>query len=377
MSLPTLPLPGDPAPWFTVPTTTNPRWVFSSAAGRWLLLAFLGGADRPGSRAVLELLARLRARFDVDRLAFLGVSVDPADRIGGRLRDDLPAIRFLWDEDGAVSRLWGVLVERAGEPVYRPAWFLVDPQLRIAATVPFDAEAGHLATIERLIEELPEPDLHAGVPVHAPILILPRVFERRLCRALIAHYEERGGSESGFMVEREGRTVLVTDPGHKRRADCEIVDPALRSAAQERIRRRVVPEIARAFQFHATRIERHIVACYDAESGGHFRPHRDNTTPATAHRRFAVSVNLDAEAYEGGDLVFPEFGSRTYRAPTGGAVVFSCSLLHEVRPVLRGRRYAYLPFLYDEAAARIRAANAATLGPATASPPAPEAPSAT
>ena len=78
---------------------------------------------------------------------------------------------------------------------------------------------------------------------------------------------------------------------------------------------------------------------------------------ATAHRRFAVSINLNAEEFEGGDLRFPEFGPRTYRPPTGGAVVFSCSLLHEATPVTQGRRYAFLPFLYDEAGERVRAEN--------------------
>ena len=39
--------------------------------------------------------------------------------------------------------------------------------------------------------------------------------------------------------------------------------------------------------------------------------------------------------------------------PTGGAVVFSCSLLHEATPVTSGKRYAFLPFLYDEEGARI------------------------
>ena len=53
----------------------------------------------------------------------------------------------------------------------------------------------------------------------------------------------------------------------------------------------------------------------------------------------------------------PEFGPRTYRPPTGGAAVFSCSLLHEATPVTKGCRYAYLPFFYDDAAAVIRAAN--------------------
>jgi predicted 2-oxoglutarate/Fe(II)-dependent dioxygenase YbiX len=38
-------------------------------------------------------------------------------------------------------------------------------------------------------------------------------------------------------------------------------------------------------------------------------------------------------------------------------VVFSCSLLHAVSKVTRGRRYAFLPFLYDDAAAKIREEN--------------------
>ena len=120
-------------------------------------------------------------------------------------------------------------------------------------------------------------------------------------------------------------------------------------------RGRLAPEIERAFAFAPTRMERYIVACYDSGPGGFFKPHRDNTTNATAHRRFAVTINLNAGEYDGGDLRFPEFGARTYRAPTGGAVVFSCSLLHEATPVTRGKRYAFLPFLYDDAAAAERA----------------------
>jgi predicted 2-oxoglutarate/Fe(II)-dependent dioxygenase YbiX len=130
-----------------------------------------------------------------------------------------------------------------------------------------------------------------------------------------------------------------------------------------RIHDRLAPEILKAFQFHATRIERHIVACYDSGTGGYFRPHRDNTTKGTAHRRFAVSLNLNTGEYEGGLLRFPEFGWQTYLAPVGGAVVFSCSLLHEATPVTSGRRYAYLPFLYDDAAARIRDRNRSFVGP--------------
>lgn len=38
-------------------------------------------------------------------------------------------------------------------------------------------------------------------------------------------------------------------------------------------------------------------------------------------------------------------------------MVFACSLLHEALPVTRGRRFMFLPFLYDEAAKQIREAN--------------------
>ena len=44
--------------------------------------------------------------------------------------------------------------------------------------------------------------------------------------------------------------------------------------------------------------------------------------------------------------------------------VFSCSLLHEATRVTRGVRYATLPFLYDEAAAKLREEGQRFLGAA-------------
>lgn len=34
-------IPGTPAPWFVAPVPGNPRYVFSSVAGRYVLIAFL------------------------------------------------------------------------------------------------------------------------------------------------------------------------------------------------------------------------------------------------------------------------------------------------------------------------------------------------
>lgn len=338
--------PGDLAPTFIAPSASNPRYVFDTAAGRYLLLGFLPVGDAASLDA---LIAADRGLFDDEHLALFGVERDSA--VFEARADSLPGVRWLLDRDAAVSRPYDMMDGRTG-------WVLIDPGFRVLAILPLT----QIEALVAVLRGLPPVFAHAGVELHAPVLIVPRVFEPDFCRALIAAYDADGGEASGFMREVDGRTVEVRDPNHKIRRDLMLPEGALRDGARARIQRRLIPMIAKAFQFQVTRMERDLVACYDAAEQGFFRAHRDNTTKGTAHRRFAVTINLDAEAYEGGDLRFAEFGQRTYRAPTGGAVVFSCSLLHEALPVRRGRRYAFLPFLYDEAAARVREENARFVG---------------
>src|SRR5262249_15319529 len=225
----------------------------------------------------------------------------------------------------------------------RQLWLVLDPTLRVMASFPFGDDAVHSAVFDYL-KRLPAPEQFAGFEIYAPVLVLPNVFEPELCRHLIDLYEGHGGEESGFMRDAGGKTVHMLDHAHKRRRDYTIEDPDLIKQIHGKILRRINPEIAKVHCFKSTRIERHIVACYAAEDSAHFRAHRDNTTKGTAHRRFAVSINLNSD-FEGGDLSFPEYGPRSYKAPPGGAVVFSGSLLHAVSKVTRGRRYAFLPFL--------------------------------
>ncbi len=347
---------GDIAPAFMAESSSNPRYRFDTAAGRYIVLAFIGSSADPAGRLLLnELLADL-SLYDDMKLCFFAVSADPADR--ERLKPRLPGVRFFWDGDGAVSRLYAAQVD--GADAYRPYALVLDPMLRVIARAP--GVGDHPARLRTFLHRLRPVDEHAGAAIHAPVLIAPRIFEPDFCQRLIAAYDNGETEDSGFMREVDGKTVGMIDHSFKRRADHYIEDAALRQAAAARIVRRLFPLVHKAFAFTVTRMERYIVACYDAGQGGYFRPHRDNTTKGTAHRRFAVTINLNAEDYDGGDLRFPEFGTRSYRAPTGGAVVFSCSLLHEALPVTRGRRYAFLPFLYDDAAAALRAANNPYLG---------------
>lgn len=345
--------PGEPAPWFTAPTPSNPEYAFDTVAGRFVLLAFLPAADAGVSGAALKMLSENQRLFDDRRISAFVVVRDPA--MAGGLRD-MRGLRWFLDFEGAVSRLYGALGEDGAE---RPFWMLLDPALRVIGHAPL-AEA---AKMFAFMAGLPEPGAHAGTALHAPVLIAPRVFEPAMCDALIALHQATGGKFSGVMRDAGDRTVAVMDELKKRR-DVLVKDADLQAALRERLERRLFPLIKRALGFDATHIERYVVSCYDAADGAVFNPHRDHTTMGTAHRKFACSINLNAD-FEGGDLRFAEFGPATYRPPEGGAVVFSCALLHEATPMTAGRRYAFLPFFYDEAGAEVLRAYQARIGEAS------------
>lgn len=337
--------PGALAPRFVGATVSNPRYPSAAFGGRYVLLAFLP-MDPVARELALGQMAAHRSLFDDVKISAFGVLRDETSIAKAR---DQTGLRWFLDRDAAISRLFDALSEVGGD---QPRWVLIDPFECVQVWTP-------IANGQRFFEVvrgLPAPQDHAGVPLTAPVLIAPRIFEPALCQALIAYYQADGGQPSGVMREVDGKTVPVLD-SYKRRRDVDIGDAGLIAQVRRALVRRLLPQIRKAFQYEVTRQERDIVACYDAADGGYFLPHRDDTTLGTAHRKFACSINLNAEDFEGGDLRFPEFGPRTYRPPTGGAAVFSCSLLHEATPVTKGCRYAYLPFFYDDAAAVIRAAN--------------------
>lgn len=348
---------GEAVPWFRAPALSgNPQYGFDSAAGRPILLLFLGSGRWAPGRAALASIARHRRLFDDERASFFGITIDAEDAAQGRIAQQIPGIRWFLDYDAAISSAYGATRAGTSNDHYIPHWLLLDTTLRVVARAPITEGERVIAALRTMIARQPEQS-------HAPVLTVPRVFEPELCRRLIELYEQNGGKESGFMRQNGEKTVGHIDHSFKRRSDYNIADPDLRVVLADRVKRRLLSQIERAFQFKATRIERWIVACYDAETGGFFRAHRDNTTAGTAHRTFACSINLNAGDYEGGDLRFPEFGQRTYRAPTGGAVIFSCSLLHEATAVTKGKRYAFLPFFYNEAGAEMRTQNLKALAP--------------
>lgn len=207
------------------------------------------------------------------------------------------------------------------------------------------AEEGVRAALATLPLPAPAPPVRRR---GAPVLLVPDILEPELVAALLAHWE-RGEKQKDRVA---GGTEAAGANRIKRRADVFLDDRGLYETFHARLMRRVVPEMMRAFRFQPASYEVPRIGCYEAADLGAFEAHRDNRTPFTAHRRFAMSLNLNTGAYEGGTLRFPEFGPDEHEPEVGGAAIFGCDMLHEALPVTRGRRFAIFTFFTDAEGAR-------------------------
>lgn len=342
---------GEPAPWFSARVGARQSGTFEldERAGRHIVLFFFGTASRPDVAEVLEALGDRLDLFDPDFCLLIGVSNDISDFSEGRLRLTNPGQVMVFDPGGVAAAQYLAAAAGSVAPGVRPLAFVLSPALQITEIMELAEPAAFVAQIASVVSGLAAPEANAP---NAPVLVVPRVFDRAFCSRLIELYEAAGGREIGA-VEHGDKVVDQFDPRFRKRMDWYISDEQTVGQVRTLFERRLLPMVYRAFQFRVTRIERYLVGCYDAERGGYFRPHRDNTAAVVAHRRFALTINLN-DGYDGGRLSFPEFGHRSFSPAPGDAVVFSCSLLHEVTAVTKSRRFAFVSFLYDEQSQQMR-----------------------
>jgi predicted 2-oxoglutarate/Fe(II)-dependent dioxygenase YbiX len=324
---------GERAPDLVLPSTDGtPTRYYAHAGGRPALLVFADEA----CVARLDALAEGLTAIDAD----LTVHVVGPPALAGH---DLP-FPLLQDADGRAAAAY-----RTGGA---PTAFLLDPNLRVRATLPFAAGARIAADVAELVAELVWDDRRPRqITTQAPLLVVPDVLGPEHCAELIAVWEQQGHSDTGVESSTGGRRAEQRDAQLKRRRDHVVQDPQRSRELGTSIGRRVMPELSKAFAYRASRFEGFKIACYQASDRGFFGAHRDNLSPATAHRRFALTLNLN-DGYQGGQLRFPEYGPELYRPATGAALLFSCSHLHEVLDVTAGRRFVLLSFLFGDEAPR-------------------------
>lgn len=325
-SAPRAPELGDIAPAFRL-TAQSGEEIDPAAdhiSGKVLVLLFVGaGASMPEGLAAL---------------------VEKAQAMGGRCfkigaaPGTAPAgFDPVADPDSKVASLYGARTE--------PHIAVIAPNRHIAA-IGADV-VGAMAALERIAAK------RAIATNHPPVLMLPDILSRADCQRLISIFTLQGHTylEPGHGAPPAGMgdyKMRIPEYGRKDRIDHWIMTPETNAFIDDRLKRRLFPEIRRCFQYKITRREGYRIGCYEGARGGELHGHRDNTQPNVAHRRFACSINLNSEQFEGGGIRFPEFGDQDYSPETGAGIVFSSSLLHEPMHVTSGKRYVLLAFLYGE-----------------------------
>lgn len=176
----------------------------------------------------------------------------------------------------------------------------------------------------------------------APVLMMERLLTPELCREMISAWQTdnaEGSVSTGLQN--------VPDPSVKKNREHVVRDQAMIKHLAGQLGRRIAPELEKVFNHRQpSRFEAFMVLSYNADRQDFFGPHRDNLR-AQQKRRFAMSLNLNDD-FDGGELVFPEYGPHRYLPPPGGAAIFSCSLLHEALPVTRGQRWVMTTFFCDQ-----------------------------
>jgi len=321
---------GDKAPAFVGATASGRFYSLDAQAGRPALIVALGSLAPDAARRTFDAMGAALSGCGLDLVpiapmapGFSAAFADPAAR----------EALIITDAGGLES------LEIDGHP----AVMAIDRSGRIVALEPL-ASPCDMARIARIAAPLVRAD-PAGVRASAaPLLVIPNILSPARCRAFIDHFEA-SPHEAGRMASYDTAAVHKLDESLKRRRDIELAaGTPMHAEVMDAMARRCAPEIKRAFQKDVGYADRILIARYD-DDGGYFKRHRDNALPHTAFREFAVSINLNTQDYEGGELMFPEFDDSGYSAPAGGAMIFSASLLHEAAPVTKGSRYVILSFL--------------------------------
>lgn len=292
--------------------------------------------------AALEGFASKQQEFEANgiKLVIVGTHTDGSVALE-KLRTlglDCPA---LIDPGGSGFAAYGVLLGKDIPERLSYRTVLISPMGSVRQIFDHPTAKDHPEQILRIVKGANAAEHKRWRPSHAPILTIPSVFSESECAALIEHFNASDNYHYGPLssAPREGGfKMLIFENNRQDRVDHIIKDKNVLNLINSRIGSQVIPWIKKAFSVDINRVEALHIARYNGPREGTKLGHRDNISPKTAYRRFALSVSLGND-YEGGEIVFKEFSDEGYAPPAGTAMVFSSSLLHEVRETTKGVRY--------------------------------------
>jgi len=347
--------PGDTPHLFTLSDETGRQLSLSEdhISGGYLVLVFVPDLTNKFVRSEIEAFEKQAAAFETANAKIVIITAQTSTRVNRDAKRELNiSFPVLADPTGFVFSAYGNHKRGAALTPTQMRSVVLSPYRQIRCYWDIEMTKDHAAKAAALIDQAALAEETSWIAPHPPALVIPKVFSGEECAALIREFEANDQVQITTpkpSAQSAAFKIPVFDYNRQDRVDHVIADQKQLAFLDQRIHERIIPAIKRAFTFKVTRRENLAIARYAGPRSGVEVGHRDNISTAT-HRRFALSVGLN-EDYEGGALVFREYANRGYRLPTGAAIVFSSSLLHEVEEITNGVRYNLLSHFFDDASA--------------------------
>ena len=328
---------GDRAPNFILTDQNEEQFeLYTTMSGGPIVLVILPHRNLE-DQELIKLFKKSYSKYKklgIDLFVVSDASKDTISKISNSLNIQFP---LMADHDGSVTT-WFLSSSNTQGPVA----FILDPNQRLFAIERDDEKEKRLP--EKALD-LAKRKLPIGSPKNiseiAPVLIIPKIFSEDICHQMIELWTSSGNSPG----QVETSSQKISDHTIKRRKDHLINDKSLEIEISNILGKRIAPEVSKVYHCENWIFEGFRIGCYDYSDSGFFSAHRDNFNQNNKSRLYAITINLNVGEYTGGELRFSEYGQDLYSPPTGGAIIFSCSLLHEVLPVMSGRRLVFLTFL--------------------------------
>lgn len=326
---------GDFIPYFRLRDQDGQIREIHTCGGAWTMLICLPQENR----AMLSRLTILKSAWEhLHRRALqivVIVAKPPATLKQFHQQYQLPFA--LWsDPENEVSRVLGSY--DAKRRVVEPCCYTLTPNLRIQKQYPFRNSA---AAIGQILADVPHPTPLPGqiITMHAPVLIIPDVLTAEQCQRLKRHWQHSAQQEES----------VSSKPRKSNKPNIDIVlKEALMAEVDYILGGTLFPEIEKVFGLKVTHRESYKISSYSAIGSRFLKQQRTNFERQLSHRRVAMFLNLNDD-YEGGGLNFPEYGNFVYKPIAGDAIVFPCSLMYQMLPVILGKQLVMDSFFFGEA----------------------------
>ena len=332
--------PGDFFPLIELDDTNQKVRAVEMFAGKFTIACFLPANQPEFLSQFFQEFAQRLANANIRDVWQLFILDDTAPRLE-ELRRKLHIEPLLHaDPNRAVAGSFGI---NPGMPV----GFVLSPNLKIIdRQIASDPRRFASALVDRCAREMHNYEQknrqQKTISEMAPALIVPHVLSPEFCAKCIRAFKS-GHTFEGTVGALEKRAYRADV---KVRTDY-IVGGELLAELDEKLSRSFFPEIQKIFGFEVAHRELYKIGMYSGEKKGFFKQHRDNFDMPLGYRRIAATIHLNDD-YEGGGLRFPEHDDNVYRPVAGSGIAFSCSTLHEARPVTQGERYVIVGFFHGK-----------------------------